>query len=96
MDLFNQRAINTSHTDIYVYRCWHIITEKLLWKKCGCVSSGNRTHDPSVTSPTAGNGASLWFCGILDEDVSISSYLLICLYCLNTDQVKDAGLKTNT
>ena len=44
------------------------------------VSSENQTHDPSVTCLTAislhqdnpaANGASLWFCGIPAEDVSI-------------------------
>ena len=45
------------------------------------VSSGNRTHDPSVTCPTAiplrhrdnhaVNRASFWFCGILAEGVPI-------------------------
>ena len=64
------------------------------------VSSGNRTHDPSVTCSTAiplrhrdnptGNGASLWFCGILAEGVPIV-LILMCLYGLIGDPIKDAS-----
>ena len=64
------------------------------------VSSGNRTHDPFVTCPIAiplrhrdylaNNGASLWFCGVLAEGVSIM-LILICLYHLITDPIKDAS-----
>ena len=64
------------------------------------VLSGNRTHDPSVTCPTAiplrhrdnptGNGASLWLFGILAEGVRIT-LTLICLYGLITDPITDVG-----
>ena len=64
------------------------------------VSSGNRTHDSSVTCPTAiplrhrdnpaGNGASLWFFGILAEGVPMM-LALICLYGLITDPIKNAS-----
>ena len=64
--------------------------EKRQFRKNVDISSGNRTHDPSVTCPTAiplrhrdnptGNGASLSFCGILAEGVPTILTFNQCAY----------------
>ena len=59
------------------------------------VSSRNRTHDPTAIplrhrDNPAGNGAPLWFCGILAEGFPIM-LTLIYLYGSIMDPFKDAS-----